>query len=358
MNEVGHCIRRLASNVMLATIAVAVALIVAEIAVRAFAPRTSFSMSVNAWDPVVGTKQIPGAHGFVISPDCETDLDINSKGLRDWDYAYTKPSGVRRLLCLGDSYTCGYGVALDETFAKVLERLLSDSADSLGAWEVINAGVGSTGTAHQLAYFETEGYRYDPDLVVLCFCEANDFSDNRRSQLYALRDGQLVKQRAPRTSMRGVQAILRTIPGYATLARKSQLLALVGAKAARLHYGQLARWERHRAAAQSDSSSHEEFTSKLLLRLRDACTQHGARLLMMVVPLPGAADHKPLTRQLIEFARAHNITLVDLKSCFEAEERRTGVNLYRRDRHWNPRGHELVAGALYGFLQDRIRLEE
>ena len=62
------------------------------------------------YDPRLGWRNIPGWEATTNGKK----LTINSRGLRDREYALAKPAGVRRVLVLGDSYTWGYGVANDE----------------------------------------------------------------------------------------------------------------------------------------------------------------------------------------------------------------------------------------------------
>jgi hypothetical protein len=177
-------LKRTGANAVVLVLSLALGLVGLEVGVRVFGHRKHFTATVNVWDRVLGTKQIPGGEGFVVCTDYAMDLIINSKGLRDREYPYGKGKGVRRILCLGDSFTCGYGVQAEETFAKVLEGLLNEDPDRAGTYEVINAGVGSTGTAHHLAYFKAEGYKYGPDVTLLCFCYINDFWDNVTCGLY------------------------------------------------------------------------------------------------------------------------------------------------------------------------------
>jgi lysophospholipase L1-like esterase len=67
---------------------------------------------------------------------------------------------------LGDSLTVGWGVPLQETFSKRIEKLYAN--DRIDA-DVINAGVGNYNTIQEVEYFFAEGYKYRPDVVVLNF---------------------------------------------------------------------------------------------------------------------------------------------------------------------------------------------
>jgi len=93
-------------------------------------------------------------------------VDINSKGLRDREYEYAKPSGCRRILAIGDSITFGWGVDADQTYPKLLEEKLNLRKDPW-TWQVINAGVGNYQIADELEFLKAEGLKYDPDIIVL-----------------------------------------------------------------------------------------------------------------------------------------------------------------------------------------------
>jgi lysophospholipase L1-like esterase len=93
-------------------------------------------------------------------------FDTNSKGLRDREFSYEKPPGKLRIMMLGDSFTVGWGAKFEETFPKRIERLYADRGIQA---EVINTGVGNYNTIQEVEYYLTEGYKYNPDIVVLNF---------------------------------------------------------------------------------------------------------------------------------------------------------------------------------------------
>jgi lysophospholipase L1-like esterase len=115
-----------------------------------------------AANPLIGHQHRPGSRAHLMG----VDVAINSKGLRDREIPYERTPGTLRILMLGDSFTEGWGVALDDTFAKRLERLYA--AKGVKA-EVINAGVGNYNTVMEVNAFLDEGRKYDPDIIVLNF---------------------------------------------------------------------------------------------------------------------------------------------------------------------------------------------
>ena len=102
----------------------------------------------------------------------------NSRGLHDVEHTLEKPEGVFRILILADSYGHAREVPLETNFARQLEALLNDSAPEGTIFEVINAGHFGLGTVQEYLYYTAEGYRYDPDLVLLGFYVGNDVIDN------------------------------------------------------------------------------------------------------------------------------------------------------------------------------------
>ncbi len=337
-------------NVVLVIVTIAVTLVVAEIGFRLFRPQRHFAVTVNTWDRVTGTRHIPNAKGFVVTTVYEMDLIINSKGLRDREFAYAKPENTKRVLCLGGSFTCGYGVQAKETFAKVLEHLLNSDGDESVGWEVLNAGVGSTGTAHQLAYFKTEGYKYDPDYVLLCFSQQTDYWDNIKSGLYTLEGDRLIKHDAPHTRARRIQKYTNWIPGYNSLFARSHLLNFVKKRIAKHHYRDLARRIVLPDGESSVEEVEEELTRALLMALRDACADIDCRLVMTAIPYPDTWTWYDETVALLAFTQAQGIPFIDLVPAFSREADR-GVQIdYPGDRHWTVDGHRLAGQVLYDFF--------
>lgn len=94
------------------------------------------------------------------------DVTINNHRLRGPDTKLEPPRDKIRILMLGDSITFGWGVAEDNTVARLLEKRLAKSGHPA---EVINAGVGNYNTDMEVEYFLKTGRRFKPDIVVLNF---------------------------------------------------------------------------------------------------------------------------------------------------------------------------------------------
>lgn len=126
---------------------------------------------------VSGRANKPNTEGWKRASEFTTWVRVNSKGLRGPEIDYAKAAGVHRILVLGDSFTFALQVAEEETFVARLAGRLNDSRAPLRI-ETINAGTDGWSTANEYAWLVSEGYRYEPDLVLVMFFEGNDPGDN------------------------------------------------------------------------------------------------------------------------------------------------------------------------------------
>jgi lysophospholipase L1-like esterase len=164
--------RKIVFDLLAILMGVGIAAVGMEVAVRAFVD-DGMQYGLEMWkyalevkgissDPLIGHNHRPNRHAMLMG----VQFDTNSKGLRDRELSYEKPPGKLRIVMLGDSLTVGWGVKFEETFPKRIERLYADRGIPA---EVINTGVGNYNTIQEVEYYITEGYKYNPDIVVLNF---------------------------------------------------------------------------------------------------------------------------------------------------------------------------------------------
>jgi lysophospholipase L1-like esterase len=164
--------RKIVSNLLATLIGVAIAVLCMEVAVRAFLDDGK-QFDLEMWkyalevkgissDPLIGHNHRPNRQAFLMG----VQFDTNSKGLRDREFSYEKPPGRLRIMMLGDSFTVGWGAKFDETFPKRIERMYAERGIQA---EAINTGVGNYNTIQEVEYYLREGYKYNPDIVVLNF---------------------------------------------------------------------------------------------------------------------------------------------------------------------------------------------
>ena len=100
---------------------------------------------------------------------------INSHGFRDREFATEKAPGVFRIVVLGDSIIWGHRLALEDSFAKQLERKLNEAFDQ--PFEVLNFGVSGYSTQQEVELFKVKASRFQPDLVIVGYC-LNDYKES------------------------------------------------------------------------------------------------------------------------------------------------------------------------------------
>lgn len=100
-------------------------------------------------------------------------FQTNSVGLRDQDYPLTKSPGTFRVAVIGDSFTMGEGVAIEDVYHSVLERRFNANTSSR-KYEFINFGVAGYSLVQYVATVQLKALNYKPDLILIGFCGSND----------------------------------------------------------------------------------------------------------------------------------------------------------------------------------------
>ncbi len=138
-----------------------------------------------AWELVASRRMVwepypePGAGYTLMKPGSHYEwqgipVDINSHGLRGPETTFAKPPHTFRILNLGDSVVMGWGAREEDTYGRQLEGQLNQQGGGGQRYEVINAGVPGWNLENALAYFQAEGLKYEPDLVLLELTIVND----------------------------------------------------------------------------------------------------------------------------------------------------------------------------------------
>jgi lysophospholipase L1-like esterase len=336
-------------NALVLVLSVIVTLGMLEVIIRIFLPQP-LSPLLHTSDKVLGIRQIPGVKGRLRSSEFDTRVATNSRGLRDVEHTYSKPPGTRRMLCLGDSFTFGYGVEADQTFPKVMEKLLNDRPGLTEPWEVVNAGVPGTGTAYELAYFITEGYKYEPDFVLVAVCGMNDFSDNLRSKLYSFENGRLTKPERQVGGYGRLRLFFQRLPGYRFVFSRSHLMTLVNRRVIVPIFAGRGRPQADPVLVQTRLEAAYELTEQIFLAFRDACESRNCALVVTVVPNLDISGVTQQVSDLAEFLKSRNIPYVDLFPRFIEENAHGGQTLYLLDHHLTVAGNRLAAEVLSDYF--------
>ncbi|MCG6925057.1 MAG: SGNH/GDSL hydrolase family protein [Acidobacteria bacterium] len=127
----------------------------------------------------------PGGGGYApVRTDWPERRPINSRGYRDVEHTRHPPAGVRRVVCLGDSFTWGVSVLFDDAWPKRLERGLARERGE--EWEAIILAEPGLNAVQLTSRLDVEGFAYEPDVVVLAWvlndAEDLDSAEARRAE--------------------------------------------------------------------------------------------------------------------------------------------------------------------------------
>lgn len=123
-----------------------------------------FNRHFASYSPDLGYVLRPNSEGVHSSLEYSNTFKVNSFGVRDDESSLDNP----RLVFLGDSFTMGWGVDQDQTYADLTGRKLGI--------KTLNAGISSYGTYREMLLF-SKIKRDSVDLVVLQYCD-NDIEEN------------------------------------------------------------------------------------------------------------------------------------------------------------------------------------
>ena len=361
------------------------AMLVAEVVVRSFFPRRTIEVLTGFYPAMFTPSEYfpyrlrPNYSGRLAQGEFDTGIRINSLGYRGDDFAAAK-DGAMRILIAGDSFTFGWGVNDQETYAAKLQPRLAAALPSRQV-QVINAGFAACYSPDTYyLYLKREGLQLAPDAIVIGLYVGNDL-DNQAAfeNEWTEVDAAGLPLRIQNKDTHVVGNLY--MPRYVPFRYRVPILS-------RLHLFQAVAdvwWELKPrltsvlpetvAYAQESSApqvpyiyriEYEERTNTVLTRVKTLlkatsaiAAEAGVPLYVMLIPedlqmnplaLPAASAEidKP-QRLLREFFESEGIRYLDLLPWLR--ERAAGRQIYfPGDRHWNALGHELAAERLAAFL--------
>jgi len=246
-------------------------------------------------------------------PTHTISYETNSLGLRERELAIPKPPGVVRVVALGDSFTLGEGVRVEDSWPRQFETILRSQYRERNV-EVVNAGVNAYDTRQELEHYRRTVRAYDPDLVVIAMVwndaqpgDARMFSASFVGGTAAMAQYLPVADRVGRTL-----ASLLGRTGVATLPKE---------------------WQ--------DSLD-------ALTELRAETLAEGVELVVAIYPSVRHLHNRSLQRVYdiqAAFCRQHHLPLFNAYPTFAAAPRRTWY-VHPVDNHPNAAAHHLFAEGL------------
>lgn len=338
------------SNGLLLLITLFCLLIAAEGVTRLIMPNMVKVRLMHKPDEKLGYRLVPNYEMTHQTSEFSTPIRINSEGLRDHEYPAEKDPNVFRILVLGDSFTFGVGVNIEDTYPKVLEtefnRRSTDAKHK--RFEVVNAGVQGYGTLQEYLYLQELLRRFSPDLVIVgLYC--NDVAD--------------VMAGIPSATFRNK---LKNSFYFLSYLRGLQLLAFrslgIGA--------QKRLFDIYQSPLTPQLDKALQLTREYLLKIHDDSRLYGARTLIVIIPASLEIDKSEWEKRgfghmytdeffvknmgrfsdtFTEFGSRNGIPTLPLLQVFRHNK---SQHLYfDRDPHWTKEGHRLAAETIYNYLE-------
>ena len=414
MDHVKKKIKTTLAAIILATFSLGVSLLISEMVIRQFYPiETGISfLQYRIPHGVLGWSLEPGVSYVNVMQETEVLVQYNSNGWRDAEHDIENQEGKFRILVLGDSYMEAYSVGLKDTFFQQLENLSQNRGLDI---KTINLGVGGYGTLQEYLAFDTEGRKFEPDLVLLGFYIGNDLRNNDlniESVIYkdsmkvnsrpflvpleesgwkitqvdfdSARNRYLAAKRKQESLTERLKRNSALIQATVNVFERSRKPVLGRGKHSTNHNDPrrrkkiknmeyLARYGQYYCNEPPEFTRAWDTTKRILNRLNNEVSEMGSTLVVFSVPAIHEVDtverdkvtenapegetlcleSPPAYAHLRSILTDLSIKYIDLLPEFRDEMQNGGTNLYRRsDRHWNEKGHRLAAEIVFSTLTD------
>jgi len=349
--------RVILTNISLLFLSTLFALVLSEVALRlmGFSPMYVSPERDRFWkyDSLLGWSHQPGQEGTFETPQFQSNVRINDKGLRDRPHSYERQNDTERILVLGDSFAWGYGVEESERFSQLLEKSMDV--------EVINAGVSGYSTDQELLWYRNEGIKYETNIVILVVT-GNDVGDNDQELVstiyykpkFVLEDDQLVLKGypVPKTSPQGkivYSLSQRSALAYFLVQRYFDI---------RSSYGKIRGNSAHTSPSESAASQPAEpfqLTIALINEMRAIAESGNAKFMLVTTDRWWNSRSSENYQDFISALRAEHFLVLDVEamSGFDMEEM-----LIPADGHWSQAGHKFVAKKIKALIETRHLLSQ
>ncbi len=307
-------------------------------------PRTTFRPNTTFYLCYTGARQ-----PYFDADGC-VENRINSSGIREREeLCLPKPEGQKRIVCIGDSFTFGWGVRVEDSWPRLVEGILRQDDDSI---RTVNCGAAGTLYIDEYWWGLRDRFKaFEPDAVVLTIC-LNDVLPTSSALCH-------YNQSSP-WYMRS-HLLKDLLSGYAMADRlvvdpDSRLVeSLLGLNEADFDLiAQAVRWWQEAGYGAFWSSGGPQ---RALLEARDWCRERGIRFGVVVWPYfqgLGPAEYYPFAKMhdlVVDFCGQNDIPALDLLPALDGQPTpELWVN--PADMHGNDKAQRLCAPRIAEFVAE------
>lgn len=297
------------------------------------------------------------------SVDGTWQFETNDKGFRNQaNHSYVRNNDKFRIMSLGDSHTAGYEVAQNETYSAVLEDMLIKRGIDA---EVMNTGISGFGTAEELVFFENEGLRYSPDIVILGFY-ANDMQDNVRAGLFSLQENNLKLEKKEHLPGVRIQNLLNSFFLVRWLSENSYFFSFTFNSIYEIAKTALTSATKEKAQTEyaipvGDFTDYEyALTAALIHQLFQLCQDNNIELIILDIPAPTNVNQ--IRSSVPDSLRSSFIKdsnfLIDSRVVLSPLITKSiPVHVEHGHRHISAETHRIFAEALFSEIESNLRVQ-
>ncbi len=296
-----------------------------------------------AYDERLGWRNLPGVH----RPDMYgpgRSLTNNARGFRSLEeHSAEVPPGRTRVVCLGDSFTLGFGVDDQDTYPAQMQRLCPQV-------QAVNMGLGGYGLGQDYLWYQSDGAALATDVLVFVFIDAD------MNRLAMDEFGGFPK---PRLDLEDGELVVRNVP----VPRRFEAEGSAEAREGWFDRLALVRLARERAApvARVPPSPEEwrhtlDVAGAIMSALARQSAERGQHFLMVYLPKGQRASRRAsaVAAWAARCSAASGIPLIDVGAAFRELPPEELARMFLPNRHLSEEGNALVARLLLHELAESI----
>ncbi len=318
--------------------------VLGELLIRNFYPQVIMGPRVNysekygiIWPKnITVINQLPGEWRFTYT--------TNENHSRGEALSLSNRYDKKNIVVLGDSYAFGQGVNDNEEFASVLAQKLKED------YNIINLSVTGWALTQQIKRFYEFGQLYDPEIVILQFCE-NDPWGNLYFKVTEIEDGKFVFKNSSNSANKLKRSLSNSFLQYSclySLIRKLISGSFLNEKMIGNVIG-----ENTDASKTSKINKREQFHSNLLELFAKDLKSKGIPL-FLIAPHNEIDLYPDIERKVTELDSLNLLTYYETEDWFEE-----GIDYSSPEgHHWGTKGHNVIGEKLSEIIAVKYSLLE
>jgi len=296
---------------------------------------------------------------WVPDTDCSAHyipIHINTLGLRDYEYGKNKSQDTIRIAAVGDSYTFGWGVQLNQTYENVLESMLKE--DRSKNYEVLNFGMPGLNTMEEESKIESEVISFNPDIIIIGYTSADPGCEHIELCNPELFDA--TRAAYPKGKLLNVKA--NTTVGRIThkITQKSNFLLFLANRIDDNFFQKYANGKNAIENLHAPDSLTWKNTQAQFQRIQQLAEQNNLKVIIVIFPELDFMNYskypfKEVHKQIAEAGKQHKFYVIDLGEYYQQYpqgELSVNPGSKNHDGHPNALAHKIAGEAIYKYMKE------